>query len=151
MATQDESTPQNGRWAKGISGNPGGRPPGSRNKATLAMESLLDGAGEKLINKALERALDGDMTAIKLCLERILPVRRDRYIQLDIPTVETADQIPAALDCIFRAVADGQITPVEGELVSGLLMKKLQAIDQRQLEMRLAKLEAKEAEPLIPE
>ena len=60
-----------GRWAKGTSGNPAGRPTGSRNKATLYFEELLDGQGEALIKKAVELSLKGDTTALRLCLERI--------------------------------------------------------------------------------
>jgi hypothetical protein len=50
----------------GQSGNPDGRPKGSRNKATLAMEALLDGEAEAITRKAIEKALEGDMTAIRL-------------------------------------------------------------------------------------
>ena len=59
------------RWRKGTSGNPAGRPTGSRNKATLYFEELLDGQGEALIKKAVELSLKGDTTALRLCLERI--------------------------------------------------------------------------------
>ena len=55
----------------GVSGNPSGRPQGSRNKATLALESLLDGQAEVLTQKAVDMALEGDMQALRLCLERI--------------------------------------------------------------------------------
>jgi hypothetical protein len=55
----------------GQSGNPSGRPHGSRNKATLALEALLDGEGEAITRKAIEKALEGDTAALRLCLERI--------------------------------------------------------------------------------
>ena len=141
MHDRDATPNHNGRWAKGTSGNPGGRPKGSRNQATLAMESLLEGAAEKLINKALELALEGDMAALKLCLERILPVRRDRPIQLDLPPTETIDQIAVALAAVVRAIADGQITPAEGAIISDILVKKLKAVEMEQIESRLMKVE----------
>ena len=50
-------------------GNPGRRP-GSRNKATVAVEALLDGEAEKLTRKAIEMALAGDTVAMRLCLDR---------------------------------------------------------------------------------
>jgi hypothetical protein len=58
-------------------GNPG-RPRGSRNKATVAAESLLEGEAERLTRKAVERALEGDVAALKLCMDRLLPPRRER-------------------------------------------------------------------------
>ena len=57
-----------GRWTKGTSGNPDGRPMGSRNRATLAAQTLLDGEGERLTRKAIELALEGDRAALRLCL-----------------------------------------------------------------------------------
>ena len=69
---------QGGRFRKGRSGNPKGCPTGSRHKATLAAEVLLDGESEKLTRKAIAMALEGDTTALRLCLERILAARRDK-------------------------------------------------------------------------
>ena len=63
-------------WQIGQSGNPAGRPPGSRNPATLAAEVLLEGEAEALTRRAIERAMEGDVTALRLCLERVLPARR---------------------------------------------------------------------------
>ena len=55
-----------------------GRPQGSRNKATLAIEALLDGESDKLTRKAVDLAMKGDTTALRLCLERLCPPRKDR-------------------------------------------------------------------------
>ena len=66
--------PVRGRpFVKGRSGNPRGRPAGSRNKKTLAAAVLLEGESEALTRKAVELALEGDPTALRLCIERILP------------------------------------------------------------------------------
>ena len=62
--------PQDSRWKKGQSGNPNGRAAGSRNRATLAIEALLEGEGEALTRKAIELAKAGDMAALRLCLDR---------------------------------------------------------------------------------
>ena len=66
-------TKQGARFRKGQSGNPSGRPRGARNKTTRAVEALLDGEAEALTRKAIERALEGDTTALCLCLDRLLP------------------------------------------------------------------------------
>src|SRR5262249_59590562 len=77
---------QRGRpFQKGESGNPAGRPFGSRNKTTLAMEALLDGEAETIVRKAIEKAKDGDTVALRLCLERLVPVRKDRPLSFKMP------------------------------------------------------------------
>jgi uncharacterized protein DUF5681 len=75
-----EETPQKRpihRWKKGESGNPKGRPKGCKNKSTKQAQILAQGMLNDevilLVRKLLEKALEGDMTAMKLCIERILP------------------------------------------------------------------------------
>jgi hypothetical protein len=111
----DHSKPksQKGQWPNGVSGNPAGRPRGSRNKATLALEALLEEGAEPLISKAMTMALAGDTAAMRLCLERILPARRDRLIHLDLPPIGNAKEISGALSTILTAIGEGQITPGE--------------------------------------
>ena len=70
-------------------GNPG-RPRGARHRVTLAAEALLDGEAEALARKAVELALAGDTLALRLCLDRILPPRRDRPIAFRLPPVGSA-------------------------------------------------------------
>src|SRR5688572_33357264 len=83
-------------FAPGTSGNPRGRPSGSRHKTTLAMEELLDGEAEKLTRKAVEMALAGDMVALRLCLDRITPARKDRPVLFALPPVETTTDVVKA-------------------------------------------------------
>src|SRR5262245_60454176 len=78
---------QAGRFPKGQSGNPNGRPRGSRNSVTLACEALLDGQAEALTQKAIQMALDGDVVALRLCMERIYPPRKDRPVTLSLPPI----------------------------------------------------------------
>ena len=70
------------------SGNPHGRPRGSRSKTTIAVEALLDGEAKAIARKAIEKALEGDMAALRLCLERLLPPRRDRPVTFELPKIE---------------------------------------------------------------
>jgi hypothetical protein len=76
---------QAGRFSKGKSGNPDGRPKGSRNKITLAIEALLDNEGEALTQKAIELAKEGDMQALRLRLDRVVPPRKDRSVNFELP------------------------------------------------------------------
>ena len=85
----------------GQSGNPAGKPKGSRNKTTLAMEALLDGEHEAITRKAIELAKDGDGLALRLCIERLLPPRRDRPVKFKLSKLETAADAAAALSDIL--------------------------------------------------
>ena len=68
----------------------GGRPKGARNKTTLAVEALLDGEADAITRKAIEMALEGDGAAIRLCLERLLPARKDSPVVFALPPIATA-------------------------------------------------------------
>jgi hypothetical protein len=72
------------RW-----GSPRRRRPGSRNKATLAAAALLAGESEALTRKAVELALAGDPTAMRLCIERLLPPCRERTVKFTLPPIES--------------------------------------------------------------
>jgi len=85
-------------FEKGRSGHPAGRRTGSRNKATIAA-ALLEGESEALTRKAVELALTGDPTALRLCIERILPPCRERTVKFALPPIETAADIADADEC----------------------------------------------------
>ena len=100
---------QRGRPFKpGHSGNPAGKPKGTRHKATLAMEAPLDGEVERLTRKAVEMALAGDTTALRLCLDRIAPVRRDRPVTFDLPELRRpiSVRVPACRRARKKPMAD---------------------------------------------
>src|SRR4051812_48104031 len=59
-----------------------GRPPGSRNKATLALQELLNNEGEVILRKTIDLAMTGNAMAQKLCLERLIPHCRERAVYL---------------------------------------------------------------------
>ena len=98
---------QAGRFARGQSGNPEGRPKGSRNATTLALETLLDGQATVLTQKAIDLALTGDMAALRLCLDRILPPRKDRPLTFHFPEITNAAEAAASMSAILAAVASG--------------------------------------------
>jgi hypothetical protein len=106
MTINTKRTKRSGQFGKGVSGNPSGRPAGSRNHSTLLMESLLQGQAEQLTNKAMELALAGDITALRLCLERLIPPRKDRPINLSLPAIENVQQISLAMTRV-SAIGEG--------------------------------------------
>jgi len=116
-------------FVKGRSGNPRGRPVGARNKKTLAAAVLLEGESEALTRKAVELALEGDPTALRLCIERILPPCRERPVKFTLPPIENADDIAAAMNAVTAALARGIITPGEAERIATVVETFARAID----------------------
>jgi hypothetical protein len=132
------------KFKKGESGNPRGRKLGSRHKATLAGQALLDGEAEALTRKAVELAQAGNVVALKLCLERLIPPRKDRPITLRLPRVVEVGDIAKALETILEAVAEGEITPGEAQAVAGVLDAFRKGLELTDLEARVKALEEQE-------
>jgi Family of unknown function (DUF5681) len=128
-------------FQKGQSGNPDGRPRGSRNVTTLALESLLDGQATALTQKAIDLALGGDMAALRLCLDRILPPRKDRPVSFTLPTINSAQDAAAIVSSVLAAVAAGEITPTDAAEVGKLIDSYVKAYETAELAERLERLE----------
>ncbi len=139
-AKTTEKQPRQG-FKRGKSGNPSGRPQGSRNKATIALEALLDGEAEAITRKAIEKAKAGDMTAIRLCLERLIPIRKDGPITFNLPDMNNADDSAAAMSGMLRALADGEITPSEASSVASVIETYRRTLETAEFENRIAALE----------
>ena len=122
----------------------GGRTPGSRNKTTVAVEALLEGEHEALTRAAIDKALDGDTTALRLCLDRIAPPRKDSPVTFELPAIRSVEDAVAASSAILSAVAAGEVTPDEAGRVMSLLTAHKQLVETCDLESRLAALEAKQ-------
>ena len=125
----------------GQSGNPAGKKPGTKNRATLAMEALLDGEAEGLTRKAIELAMEGDTTALRLCLERLCPPRKSRTVSISLPPIETASDVLTAFSDVLSAVGEGEVTVDEAQALAGILETKRKAIETVDIEARITKLE----------
>ena len=121
-------------------GNPG-RPKGSLNKTTMAVQSLLDGQAQALTQKAIGLALEGDMLAIRICLDRIIPIRKSRPISINLPDTKTAVGVADAQSTVVKTVAEGEITPEEGKVLADILEARRRSIETQEHEARLKKLE----------
>jgi hypothetical protein len=130
-----------GRFVKGQSGNPHGRPVGARNKATETAELLLDGETEALTRMAIELALDGNPTALKLCLERIIPPRRDRAVNLGLAPVRGTADLGGTMAAITNAAGQGAITPGEAAELARVVEIFVRAVETSDFERRLKQLE----------
>lgn len=136
---------QDTRFKPGKSGNPKGRPLGSRNEATLTLEKVLvDDCGD-VVRKVIAKAKEGDMTAARLVLERAVPVRKGRLVQFDLPPIESTGDVVKGMSAIIQAAAGGEITPGEAAILSDVLEHKRRALEMVEFEARLAALEQKAA------
>jgi hypothetical protein len=139
-----ETTASNrGRFKPGHSGNPAGRPKGSRHRTTVAIEALLDGEGEAITRKAIEAAKAGDMVAIRLVLDRICPPRKTRPINIELPPIQDAGGVAEAQQAVLRAACLGELLLDEAQALSGLLEARRQSLETQELEARLSELEGR--------
>ena len=129
-------------FEKGRSGNPLGRRVGCRNKTTIAAASLLAGEAEALTRKAVELALGGDPTALRLCIERVLPQCRERAVKFALPPIESAADIAPAMKAVTSALAGGLITPAEAATIAAVVDTFVRAIETSDFERRLKIMEA---------
>lgn len=121
-------------------GNPG-RPKGVRHRATRAVEELLDGQSDAITQKAVELALEGDTTALRLCLERIAPPRKDTPVKFDLPLMQSATDAADAAEAVLQAVSGGELTPLEAASVMGLVESYRRTLETSELEKRIEALE----------
>lgn len=133
-------TDKRGKFAPG---NPG-RPKGARHKTTRAIEDLLEGEAEGLTRKAIDMALEGDTTALRLCLERLAPARRDVTVEFDLPHIESAQEAAQAARAVLQAVSDGRMTPSEAATVMALVESFRKTLEMTEIEQRIAALEARQ-------
>ncbi|WP_338057624.1 DUF5681 domain-containing protein [Sphingomonas beigongshangi] len=126
-------------------GNPG-KPKGARSMVTRAMEALLEGQHVALTQTAIDKALEGDTVALRLCLDRLAPARKDAPITIELPPIASAADAVAASSAVLAAVATGDVTPGEAGAVMSLLTAHKTIVEAGDLEARVAALEARGAE-----
>ena len=127
-----------GQFSKGNSG----RPRGSRNRATNAIESLLQGQAEALTQTAVTKALEGDSVALRLCMERIAPPPKDATVKFSMPKMHNALDAAEAAGSVLRAVSEGELTPLEATRLMGLIDSYRRTLELTEIEERLRVLEA---------
>ena len=132
-----------GQFKKGSSGNPAGKPAGARHRVTLAVEALLEGQHAALTQKAIDLALSGDGPALRLCLDRIAPARKDSPVSFALPPVRSVADAVEASASVLAAVAAGEVTPDEAGRVVALLTAHKGLMEVGDLEARITALEKK--------
>ncbi len=124
-------------------GYPRGRPRGSRHTVSLAIENLLEGEAEALTRKAIQLALDGDLIALRLCLERLCSPVKQRPVRIEIPTVKSASEAVGAMTAVLESVSTGEITTGEGQALADMIERFRRVLETEELERRIGALEDK--------
>ena len=130
-------------WAKGQSGNPRGKPPGTRHKATQMVEAILQRGAKEIAQTVVGLAKGGDLTAARLVIERLLPPAKERPVCLPLPETTNAAAVAEAQQRILKAVAAGDLLPGEGATLAGIVEARRKALETQELESRIAALEAR--------
>ena len=144
IKSENSGKKQDTRFKPGQSGNPKGKPRGAKNHATKLAEKLIDNQCEALVQKAVEMALNGDIQALKLLIERLVPARKDRPISLDLPKVQSAQDLIEAMGLVIESVGIGEIEPEQAKTLSTMLELNRRSIETAEIEERLLALEKKE-------
>jgi hypothetical protein len=133
-----------GRFVKGVSGNPTGRPRGIVSETTRIAILLLSERAPELVNAAIDRALAGKDMPLKLCLDKIIPAPKDQPVAFVMPALGNAADLPGAMAALWDAVAEGELTPAQAATLSQALEAQTRAIEARE------RVEARRAEAEIP-
>jgi hypothetical protein len=123
-----------------------GRPRGSRNKTTLALQEMLGQHGEALMKKCVVMAMQGDRAAMRVCMERLLPPRKQSPVQFRLPPIRTAAELAKAQARMLEAFSRGQLTPAEAETINNLVESRRRVLETEELERRLQALEHRQRE-----
>jgi hypothetical protein len=126
---------------KGKSANPPGRPKGSRNKATLIAQALLQNEAEGLVRKVVEMALNGDKTCLRICIERLVPARKGWSLPPGLPSVTGSADLSKFFAAVSERFEAGEMTTSEVRALRDLAESYRRLIEIAELEPRITELE----------
>lgn len=121
-----------------------GRPRGSRNRSTLLAQELLNSYSDRLIRKCILMAMNGDPTAMRLCMDRILPPRRELPVKIGKLPTRTAEELFKASETLTQKVTAGELTPGQGQAFAELLARRGEVIVTHDIDQRVRAIEAQQ-------
>jgi hypothetical protein len=120
-------------------------PKGTRHRATMLAEKLMEDDAENIVRAVVSAAKAGDPTAMRLCIERLVPVRKGRPVTFDLPPVKTAADIAGAVGELARAMAAGELTTDEASAAASVIEMHRRAIETSDIEEWLRRIEEAQA------
>src|SRR5437764_12742556 len=141
-AGKPKGLPRGRSFLKGQSGNPAGKRPGTGNRATIIAEEMLDCETRPLLRGAIEDAKGGDGVMARFCLSRIIGPRRERPVHFALPPLQRAADLPAAMEAVTAAVAQGELTIREAWGFSHTLQTFIHPIDATAFAEPVGRVEA---------
>jgi hypothetical protein len=130
-------------WKPGQSGNPAGKPKGTRNRATMMALALMEDELEAIVKSVVAAAKGGDMAAARLVVDKLVPASKDRPVRIELPDIADAEGCASAQSKIMSAVAEGELLPSEGEALAGLVEYRRKSLETLTLEQRVKALEGR--------
>ena len=126
-------------FKKGQSGNPKGRPKGIKDRRAVYRE-LLEPHTQALLKKAVDLALEGDTTALRLCLERVCPPIKavEATVAFELPNDTPLTDTGHA---ILQATAGGELSPQQAQALLSALSAQAKIIETDELMRRIEALE----------
>jgi hypothetical protein len=131
--TAQKQRPRGKPFAKGVSGNPAGKPKGVRNRATALLEAIADEDLLAIVTKIVAKAKAGDLIAAKLILDRVAPAPKGRTVAIELPAIDEWNGTDACLSAnraIVLAVAGGHLSPAEGLELLALVEAQRAAVEK---------------------
>jgi hypothetical protein len=138
----DNAAPRHsGQWKKGQSGNLAGMPRGTRHRATMLAEKLMEDDAEDIVRAVVNAAKAGDPTAMRLCVERLVPLRKGRPMAFELPSTRTAGELVEAMAEVVRGTSSGELTVDEAAGFAQVLEAQRKIIETSDIEERLRRIE----------
>src|SRR5262249_52967850 len=126
------------RFQPGQSGNPAGRPRGSRNKRTILAEKLLEDRVGEVTTAAIDLAKAGDPIAVRVCMDRMAPRLRHAPLDFPLPEFVTLADVPLACNAIAQGLACGELAPEQAALLMKIVREFTLALAAVEREKRAA-------------
>ena len=127
-------------FKSGQSGNPAGRPKGTKDRRS-ALRDLLKPHAEELVKVVVAYAKAGDPAAMRIVMERLVPPLREEPIRVDLPAINGIDDCSTAQAALVAAAAAGQLLPSEARLMCDLIDAQRRAFESSDVARRLEAIE----------
>ena len=141
MTAKTDKKQKDHLFKKGKSGNPAGRPQGSRHTVSILLDNLLSEEAEALTKKAIKMAKAGDRQTLRALLDKLIPNRKDSPVSIKLPEIGSTSDLSKVTSSLLSAVGDGQLTPSEAAGVARLVEVHAKTIQLAEIEARLTEVE----------